>query len=75
MQNKTERFRYDALDRLTCAYFSAIEDPFAPCATSYAYAPNGNMTFKSDVGVLSYDDPAVRPGKAGQKGWKDAMTS
>jgi hypothetical protein len=33
------------------------------------------MTFKSDVGVLSYDDPAVRPGKAGQKGWKDAMTS
>jgi RHS repeat-associated protein len=58
MQNKTERFRYDALDRLTCAYFSAIEDPFAPCATSYAYEPNGNMTFKSDVGVLSYDDPA-----------------
>ena len=58
MQNKTERFRYDALDRLTCAYFSAIEDPFAPCATSYAYEPNG-----------------VRPGKAGQKGWKDAMTS
>jgi len=34
-----------------------------------------NMTFKSDVGVLSYKDPAVRPGKAGQKGWKDAMTS
>jgi hypothetical protein len=32
-QHKTERFRYDALDRLTCAYFSANEDPFAPCAT------------------------------------------
>jgi RHS repeat-associated protein len=58
MQNKTERFRYDPLDRVTCAYFSAIEDPFAPCATSYAFEPNGNMTFKSDVGVLSYDDPA-----------------
>jgi RHS repeat-associated protein len=57
-QNKTERFRYDALDRLTCAYFSANEDPFAPCATSYAYEPNGNMTFKSDVGVLSYNNAA-----------------
>jgi RHS repeat-associated protein len=57
-QNKTERFRYDALDRVTCAYFSANEDPFAPCASSYGYAPNGNLTFKSDVGVLSYDDPA-----------------
>ena len=58
MQNKTERFRYDALDRLTCAYFSAVEDPFAPCATSYSYEPNGNMTLKSDVGVLSYKDPS-----------------
>ncbi|HLM71735.1 MAG TPA: SpvB/TcaC N-terminal domain-containing protein, partial [Polyangiaceae bacterium] len=58
MQNKTERFRYDALDRVTCAYFSAKEDPFAPCASSYAYDPNGNLTFKSDVGVLSYNDPA-----------------
>jgi hypothetical protein len=43
-QNTTERFRYDALDRLTCAYFSGKEDPFAPCASSYGYAPNGNMT-------------------------------
>ncbi|HZF52338.1 MAG TPA: RHS repeat-associated core domain-containing protein, partial [Polyangiaceae bacterium] len=34
------------------------ENSFAPCATSYAYEPNGNMTFKSDVGVLSYEDPA-----------------
>ncbi|NUQ77807.1 MAG: type IV secretion protein Rhs, partial [Polyangiaceae bacterium] len=56
-QYKTERFRYDALDRLTCSYFSANEDPFAPCATSYAYAPNGNLTFKSDVGIFSYNDP------------------
>jgi YD repeat-containing protein len=52
-QNTTERFRYDALDRLTCAYFSAKEDPSAPCASSYGYAPNGNLTFKSDIGVLS----------------------
>jgi len=58
LQNPTERFRYDALDRLTCAYFSAKEDPFAPCASSYGYATNGNLTFKSDVGVLSYTDPA-----------------
>jgi RHS repeat-associated protein len=57
-QNPTERFRYDALDRLTCAYFSVKEDPFAPCASSYGYAPNGNLTFKSDIGVLSYTDPA-----------------
>jgi RHS repeat-associated protein len=57
-QSKNEHFRYDALNRLTCAYFSADENPFAPCATSYAYEPNGNMTFKADVGVLSYDDPA-----------------
>jgi RHS repeat-associated protein len=57
-QNPTERLRYDALDRLTCAYFSVKEDPFAPCASSYGYAPNGNLTFKSDIGILSYNDPA-----------------
>ncbi len=56
-QHPTERFRYDALERLTCAYFSPLPDPSAPCDASYAYAPNGNLTFKSDVGVLSYDDP------------------
>jgi RHS repeat-associated protein len=57
-QNKTERFRYDVLDRVTCAYFSAKEDPFAPCASSYGYEPNGNLTFKSDLGALFYNDPA-----------------
>jgi RHS repeat-associated protein len=56
--NPTERFRYDVLDRVTCTYFSVNEDPFAPCASSYGYAPNGNLTFKSDVGVLSYTHPA-----------------
>ena len=57
-QHPTERFRYDALERLTCAYFSPAPDPSAPCAASYDYAPNGNLTFKSDVGTLSYTDPA-----------------
>jgi RHS repeat-associated protein len=61
---------------LTCAYFGAVEDPFAPCATSYAYAPNGNLTFKSDVGVLSYGDPQ-RPhavtGAAGELFGYDAV--
>jgi YD repeat-containing protein len=42
-QNKTERFRYDELDRVTCAYFGAVEDAFAPCGTSYVYHPNGNL--------------------------------
>jgi RHS repeat-associated protein len=57
-QHSTERFRYDPLERLTCAYFSAQEDAAAPCASSYEYAPNGNLTFKSDVGSLLYGDPA-----------------
>jgi RHS repeat-associated protein len=54
---KTERFRHDQLDRLTCSYFSETELPLAPCAESFEVAPNGNLTFKSDVGVLKYDDP------------------
>ncbi|XYH93819.1 RHS repeat-associated core domain-containing protein [Sorangium sp. So ce1128] len=56
-ENKTERFRHDALQRLTCAYFSDVERASAPCAHSYDHDPNGNLTFKSDVGTLSYDDP------------------
>ncbi|MBK8257907.1 MAG: VCBS repeat-containing protein [Polyangiaceae bacterium] len=55
--NTTERFRYDALDRLTCAYFSPNEDVSAPCAVGYDYALNGNMIAKSDVGALEYSDP------------------
>jgi RHS repeat-associated protein len=58
MQHPTERFRYDDLDRLTCAYFGQVEDPGAPCALGYGYAPNGNLTFKSDTGALFYDDLA-----------------
>ncbi|WP_437674122.1 RHS repeat domain-containing protein [Sorangium sp. So ce131] len=56
-QHRHERFRYDALERLTCAYFSATESASAPCELSYDYAPDGNLTFKSDVGELLYDDP------------------
>ncbi|XXY22128.1 RHS repeat-associated core domain-containing protein [Sorangium sp. So ce216] len=56
-QNTTERFRYDPLQRLTCAYFSDVERASAPCALRYDHDPNGNLTFKSDVGTLSYDDP------------------
>ncbi len=48
----TERFRYDGLERLKCAYFSLIEDPAAPCALDYQYKPDGNLSFKSDVGVV-----------------------
>jgi len=56
-QNPTERFRYDALDRLTCAYFSPTENISLPCSLSYGYAANGNLTSKSDVGTLAYADP------------------
>lgn len=56
-ENTTERFRYDPIHRLTCAYFSEVESASAPCALRYDYDPNGNLTFKSDVGTLSYDDP------------------
>ncbi|WP_437874700.1 RHS repeat-associated core domain-containing protein [Sorangium sp. So ce513] len=56
-ENTTERFRYDPLQRLTCAYLSEVESVSTPCALRYDYHPNGNLTFKSDVGALSYDDP------------------
>ncbi|WP_434046055.1 MULTISPECIES: RHS repeat-associated core domain-containing protein [Sorangium] len=56
-ENTTERFRYDPLQRLNCAYFGEVERASAPCALRYDYHPNGNLTFKSDVGTLSYDDP------------------
>ncbi|XXU32019.1 RHS repeat-associated core domain-containing protein [Sorangium sp. So ce887] len=56
-QHRTERFRHDALERLTCAYFSATDSASVPCALRYEVAPDGNLTFKSDVGTLAYDDP------------------
>ncbi len=57
IQNTTERFRYGPLNRLTCAYFGLVEDSSVGCDTSYGYAPNGNLTTKSDVGILSYTNP------------------
>jgi RHS repeat-associated protein len=58
-QDTTERFRYDPIERLTCAYFSVAENDTAPCALGYGYDPsgNGNLTSKSDVGMLAYGDP------------------
>ncbi|XXT19469.1 RHS repeat-associated core domain-containing protein [Sorangium sp. So ce429] len=56
-QHRSERFRYDPLARLTCAYFSDVESATAPCALRYDHDPNGNLTFTSDAGALSYDDP------------------
>ncbi|MEZ4299443.1 MAG: RHS repeat-associated core domain-containing protein, partial [Polyangiaceae bacterium] len=57
-KNRTERFRYDALERLTCSYFAPQEDMSAPCAWSYDYDAAGNLTYKSDVGSLDYGDAA-----------------
>lgn len=59
LQHKTESFTYDPLDRLTCAKFDASPT----CALSVAYAANGNIASKSDVGSYVYaaDHPhAVR---------------
>jgi RHS repeat-associated protein len=57
-----ELFKYDELDRLTCAAF--IQAPAAdvpavlpentPCALSLTYAANGNIDHKSDVGAYKY---------------------
>jgi RHS repeat-associated protein len=55
--HKTERFRHDGLERLTCAYFSPTPNPFAICASSYRYQPSGNLAYKSDIGALAYGDP------------------
>ena len=68
-QNQTERFRYDALERLTCAYFSAAEDDAAPCALALRLRSqrNGNLISKSDVGTLAYGDPQA-PARRHQRG-------
>src|SRR5580700_10506921 len=41
-QNTTERFRYDPVERLTCAYFNPVEDDSAPCGLAYGYDPSGD---------------------------------
>ncbi|WP_207217691.1 MULTISPECIES: FG-GAP-like repeat-containing protein [Sorangium] len=47
---RTEHFRYDKLDRLTCA---ARHERF--CLFETTYAPNGNIREKPDVGEYTYD--------------------
>src|SRR6185436_14016883 len=57
-ENPTERFRYDPLERLTCAYFGLIESDTTACEFVYGYDPNGNLTLKADVGPFVYGDPS-----------------
>jgi RHS repeat-associated protein len=60
----TERFDYDALDRLTCAWFTTtpVGLVFQPggtgtvaCTPHVEYHANGNIKLKSDVGTYAYD--------------------
>ena len=53
-QHPTERFGYDLLDRLTCAYFGESAQPSPACAVSYGYDAIGNLTLKSDLGSAPY---------------------
>ncbi|MFO0759126.1 MAG: FG-GAP-like repeat-containing protein [Byssovorax sp.] len=54
VQNGIESFRYDGLDRLTCATFSNAPD--CPAADTYVYKPNGNLLSKPGiVGEYAYD--------------------
>ena len=70
----TERFYYDALDRLTCAAFGAVPKSLGAalvppdCALSLQYQPNGNIDVKSDVGSYAYDagHPHAVAGLVGQ---------
>jgi len=53
-QNTTEFFKYDALDRLTCASFSGAS--VCPKVDSYTYEPNGNLRTKPGLaGTYAYD--------------------
>ncbi|WP_437967625.1 RHS repeat-associated core domain-containing protein [Sorangium sp. So ce260] len=47
---RTEHFRYDKLDRLTCA---SRHELF--CLFETTYTPNGNIREKPDVGAYTYD--------------------
>jgi RHS repeat-associated protein len=50
----TEFFKYDALDRLTCASFT--DTPDCSAANLYTYAPSGNLLTKPGIpGVYTYD--------------------
>lgn len=52
---ETERFTYDALDRLKSAKLDSAALP----RYQYQYGPTGNLTFKQDVGAYTYE--ASRP--------------
>ncbi len=47
VDNATEVFGYDGLDRLTCATFSSAAQ--CPIADRYSYAPNGNLLSKPGI--------------------------
>ena len=49
-QGKTEFFKYDPLDRLTCA---SLQNDFS-CADPLTYLPNGNIDHKPGVGDYWY---------------------
>ncbi len=50
---QTETFGYDPLNRLTTVT--------GPANKTYAYAPNGNLTAKTDVGTYAYPTNGTRP--------------
>ena len=55
LQGLTERYSYDALDRLHVTEISELS-----FRRDFGYAPNGNLIWKDDVGQLSYD-PGHQP--------------
>ncbi|WP_052376710.1 FG-GAP-like repeat-containing protein, partial [Chondromyces apiculatus] len=50
-QGATESFRYDDLDRLTCAQFIQIPT----CTAPYRYSDSGNLLHHPTVGEITYD--------------------
>ncbi len=54
--SKAEGFRYDALDRLQCAFFApgTIVNGVAVCDQQIDYDDVGNITAKSDLGAYGY---------------------
>jgi RHS repeat-associated protein len=53
IQNFTETFGYDTLNRVTSVS--------GPAPKTYQYVPNGNVTYKSDVGTYTYPTNGIRP--------------
>jgi RHS repeat-associated protein len=55
LQNLTESYEYDLLNRLR-----ALEIDEASIRRDYDYSPDGNLIFKHDIGTLKYD-PSDKP--------------